>query len=182
MVGYLGWKPSPKFFSPMVRAKPLPHHLEKVVFYFFFNKRSHSTCAFESFSSIFCLHFRKESFPSWFWEYWCSVFDPISLVNENNHQFCIFIVKKCHSPCDSYAFSSFKWKSFPFGFTFSFDNFIWIIKKYHFPCDFDALFQIFLKIFDFHLFCKYIFLNRDFKWKTKITFRLPSCPKKVFVN
>ena len=106
--------------------------------------------------------FEKESFPSRFWDYWCSVFDPISLVNESNPQFCIFIVKKGHSPCDSYAFSSFKWKSFPFGFTFSFDNFIWIIKKYHCPCDFDALFQIFLKIFVFHLICNYIFVQWGF--------------------
>ena len=85
---------------------------------------------------------------------------------KKNDQFCIFIVKKCHSPCDSYAFSSFKWKSFPFGFTFSFDNFIRIIKKYHFPCDFDALFFIFLTIFVFHLICKYIFFHRDFKGKS----------------
>ena len=154
------------FLSPMVRAKPLPHHLEKVVFFLvvFFTKDLILLVRLNLFLQYFVYIFEKESFPSRFWEYWCSVFDPISLVNENNPQFCIFLVKKCHSPCDSYAFSSFKWKSFPFGFTFSFDNFIWIIKKYHFPCDFDALFQIFLKIFVFHLICNYIF-HRDLKEK-----------------
>ena len=38
--------------------------------------------------------------------------------------------------------------------TFSFENFIWNFEKYHFPCNFDSLFQIFLKIFVFHLICK----------------------------
>eukprot|EP00493_Phyllostaurus_siculus_P027886 UN28234 len=59
--------------------------------------------------------------------------------------FCMVIVKRCHSHCDSHSFSLFKLKPFPFGFTFSFDDFIWSIRKYHCPCDFDALSQIFSK-------------------------------------
>ena len=48
---------------------------------------------------------------------------------------------------------------FTLGFTFSFENFIWNFGKYHSPYDFDSLFQIFLKIFIFHLICKYIFFT-----------------------
>ena len=108
----------------------------------------------------------KMSLPSWIWKNPCYVFDPISFVNENNDHFCTFIVKKCQFPCVSYACSTFKLKSFPLAFTFSFDTFIWIIKQYPFPYDFDALFLIFLKIFVFPLICKYIFFHRDFKGKS----------------
>ena len=60
------------------------------------------------------------------------------------------------------------------GFTFSFENFIWHFGKYQFHCDFDSLFQIFLKIFIFHLICKYIFLwhfkgkkgKNNYKWES----------------
>ena len=109
---------------------------------------------FRQYSLLIC---EKESISSWFWQDLCSLSDPISLVNPNNSQICFFIVKKCHSPWVFYGFSSFKFKSFPLGFTFSFAKFIWNFGKYHFPCDFDSLFQIFLKIFIFHLICKYIF-------------------------
>ena len=122
-------------------------------------------CIWIIFLIIFSSFLKKMSLPSWFWKNPCYVFDPISLVNENNDHFCTFIVKKCQFPCVSYACSSFKLKSFPLDFTFSFNIFIWIIKKYHFPCDFDALFLIFLKIFVFPLICKYIFFHRDFKEK-----------------
>ena len=130
------------------------------------------------FLQYFLLICEKMSLLSWFWKDSCSVFDPIPLVNENNDHFCTFIVKKCHFPCVSYACFIFNLKSFPFGFTFSFNNFIWIIKKYHFPCDFDALFFIFLKIFIFPLICKYIFFNRDFKGKIEIVKNYKLwCPK-----
>merc|ERR1711873_191578 len=105
-------------------------------------------------------------------------FDPISLVNENNDHFCTFIVKKCQFFCVSYACSTFKLKSFPLAFTFSFNTFIWIIKKYHFLCDFDALFLIFLKIFVFPLICKYIFFHRDFKGKSKNYSLVAQSPEK----
>ena len=50
-----------------------------------------------------------------------------------------------------------KKSSFTLGCPFSFDNFIWNFEKYRIHCDFDSLFQTFLKIFIFHLICKYIF-------------------------
>ena len=72
---------------------------------------------------------------------------------------------------------SSSWSQSPSVLTFSFNNFIWIIKKYHFPCDFDALFLIFLKIFVFHLICKYIFFHRDFKGKNNYKY---GCVRQLF--
>ena len=151
------------FISLWYRRSPCLFTLKKCFFLeFFFNKNSHWPCGFESFSS-------------WFWQDLCFVSDPISLVNPNNSQFCIFIIKKCHPPWVFYGFSSFKFKSFSLGFTFSFANFILNFGKYHFPCDFDSLFQIFLKIFIFHLICKYIFSlgfqrkkkgKNNYKWES----------------
>ena len=148
----------------MIQAKPLHFHFEKVVFlefffffFFFFTKILIYLVDLNHFRQYFLLICKKESISSWFWQDLCFVSDPISLVNPNNSQFCIFIDKKCHLPWVFYGFSFFKFKSFPLGFTFSVANFIWIIGKYHFPCDFDSLFQIFLKIFIFHLICKYFF-------------------------
>ena len=164
---------SPKFFFPYVTGEALAFLPTKdVILLVHLNHFPH----------YFLFISEKMSLPSWFWKNPCYVFDPISLVNENNDHFCTFIVKKCQFLCVSYACSTFKLKSFPLAFTFSFNTFIWIIKKYHFPCDFDALFLIFLKIFVFPLICKYIFFHRDFKGKNKITDVSPSCPRKVFVN
>ena len=137
----------PKFFIPYGTGEALASSPWKSVFFscFFLQKISFYLCVWIFFFNILSTFLKKKSFPSRFWEYWCSVFDPISLVNENNRQFCIFIIKKCHFPCDSYAFSPFKWKSFSFGFTFSFDNFIWIIKKVSLPLWFRYSFPNFLE-------------------------------------
>ena len=50
-----------KFFFPYVTGEALAFLPWKCVFFscFFFNKKCHSTCAFESFSSIFSLHLWK---------------------------------------------------------------------------------------------------------------------------
>ena len=131
------------FFSLTLRAKPLHFYLENV-FFFFFTKNVILLVHLNHFPHYFLFIFERMSLPSWFWKNPCYVFDPISLVNENNDHFCTFIVKKCQFPCVSYACSTFKLKSFPLVFTFSFDTFIWIIKKYHLRYDFNALFLIIL--------------------------------------
>ena len=144
----------------MIQAKPLPFHFEKVVFLeFFFTKILIYLVDLNHFHHSFLLICEKDSISSWFWQDLCFVSDPISLVNPNNSQFRIFIIKKCHPPWVFYGFSSFKFKSFSLGFTFSFANFILNFGKYHFPCDFDSLFQIFLKIFILHLNWNYIFFT-----------------------
>ena len=52
-----------KFFSPMIRAKPLHFYLEQMVFlvvffffFFFFFTKSHLSCAFGSFLSFFVIN------------------------------------------------------------------------------------------------------------------------------
>ena len=169
---------SPKNFSLRYGRSPSIFTLKKFFFSFFFTKDVILLVCLNHFPQYFLFICEKMSLLSWFWKDSCSVFDPISLVNENNDHFCTFIVKKCHFPCVSYACSTFKLKSFPLGFTFSFNNLIWIIKKYNFPCECDALFLIFLKTFVFHLICKYIFFHRDFKGKIKLQTGCPVAQKK----
>ena len=144
-----------------MQAKPFPFLFEKLFFRFFFvlQKFSFCLCIWIIFVIIFYWFVKKSQTLSWFWQNSWSVTDPILLVNPNNSQVCIFIVKKCHIPFVFYGFSSFQFKLSLLKFTFSCENFIWNFGKYHFHCDFDSLFQIFLKTFIFHLICKYIFFT-----------------------
>ena len=160
---------SQNFFFPYVTGEALAFLPWKCVFLvFFLTKNLILLVHLNHFPQYFLFICENMSIPSWFWKDPRTVFYLISIVNENNDHFCIFIVKKCHFPCVSHAFFRFEFRSFPYGFGLTFDDFILIIRKYHFPCVFNALFLIFLKIFVFHLFCNYIFFFKDFKGKTML--------------
>ena len=100
------------FISLWYRRSPCIFTLKKCFFleFFFFTKIFIYFVDLNHFRQYFLLICEKESISSWFWQDLCSVSDPISLVNPNNSQFCIFIDKKCHLHCVFYGFSSFKLK------------------------------------------------------------------------
>ena len=88
---------SKNFNFPIISAKLLPFHLEKNSHFVFFTNNILILLVYlNNFRQYFLLICEKESISSWFWQDLCSISDPISLVNPNNSQCCIFIVKKCH--------------------------------------------------------------------------------------
>ena len=85
------------FFSLTLRAKPLHFYLKNLFFFsFFLTKNVILLVHLNRFPQYFLFICENMSLPSWFWKDPCTVFYLISLVNENNDHFCIFIVKKCH--------------------------------------------------------------------------------------
>ena len=153
------------FFSLMLRAKPLPFYLEKVVFlvfFFFFTKDLIYLVHLIHFLLLLSLIFSKQSLLLCFWRdsWWvCSL---NYLVILSNYDFSLLIVRKCQCSCVFHALSHFHFVSFNSRFrSFLVDIFFWSFeriniipfkissKKFIFHC-FSRCFQ---KTLIFHLFC-----------------------------
>ena len=120
------------------------------------------------FRQYFLLICEKESISLWFWQDLCYVSDPISLINPNNSQFCILIVKNVipivffmdFLPSNS---SHFLWdllflSRISFGTSESIISLLILI-----------LFSRFSWTFILHLICKYIVFTYEFQKKIRIT-------------
>ena len=129
------------FFSLMLRAKPLPFYLEKVVFlvfFFFFTKDLIYLVHLIHFLLLFSLIFSKQSLFLCFWkdEWWACSLNYLVILS--NYDFFVLIVKKCQCSCVFYAFSDFHFVSFTSRFRsfliFSFDHLkesISFLSKFH---------------------------------------------------
>ena len=157
---------TPEKISPMIRAKPLPFYLEKLVFlvvFFFFLQNLIYLVHLVHFLLFLWSLFQKESMLLWFWKDPGCIQRLIYLVIMSTFEFYLLVVKKCHCSCVFCNFSIFFFDLIYFEIFFFFGNVIHFdpltvcvpfLSKFHQKHPF---FICFVTVFWF---------LKDFQWKS----------------